>query len=76
MSLAALILEILAALGRLFSLRSAAQASERERQLGAALQREKDMQDEERRISAAARAGLDAGGLRGPADPLDRDAAT
>jgi hypothetical protein len=72
-NLAVLLLEIIAALGKLLGLRSAALATQKEQQAGAAMQRAEDMQHEEDRIRSAARADLEFDGLHQPEDQWDRD---
>ena len=68
-----LILEIFASLTKLFQGRASSHERAQERDIGAALQRELDLQNEENRIRAVGRAEL--GGLPIRPDPLDRDSA-
>jgi hypothetical protein len=69
----ALIVELLLALVKLFGVSASSANAARERETGAALQREQDMRNEEIRIAAAARAGLAVDGLPNGHDALDRD---
>ena len=71
MSLIALIAELLAGLMKLLNGQMAAAASQRQQEIGASLQREQDMKNEESRIRAATDASL--GGVSDPADQADRD---
>ena len=69
-----LFIEILAGLIKLFQGQSASFERANERNVGAALQREVDLQNEENRVRAAGNA--DFGSLPTGAEPLDRDSPT
>jgi hypothetical protein len=71
----ALIAELLLALAKLFGMSASNVTASRERDVGAALQREEDMKNEEARIAAAARAGLAVDELPSGHDAEDRDSA-
>ena len=73
MTFVTLLLEVIAALAKLLGLHSVAVATAREQQAGAAMQRAEDMQHEEDRVKAAARADLEFDGLHQPKDQWDRD---
>ena len=66
-----LILEIFTGLIKLFQGQATSRQMAQERGVGAALQREGDLQNEENRIRVAGHADLD--GLPNRPDPLDRD---
>ena len=71
MTLFRLLLEIFAGLIKVFQFQAANLDRARERETGAALQREEDMRHEENRIRNSGRADL--GRLPDGPDPLDRD---
>ena len=73
MTLFRLLLEIVAGLIKVFQFQSANLDRARERETGAALQREEDMRHEETRIRSSGRADLER--LPDGPDPLDRDSA-
>ena len=73
MTLMALVIELLLALAKLFGAGASNANSARERETGAALQREQDMRYDEARIAAASRAGLAVDGVPSDQDPQDRD---
>lgn len=66
-----LLLEIFVSLMKLFQGQAASHERAQERGIGAAMQREVDLQNEENRIRAAGGAELD--GLPSGPDPFDRD---
>ena len=66
-----LLIEIFAGLIKLFQGQSASFERANERNVGAAIQREEDLQNEENRVRAAGHA--DFGSLPTGPDPLDRD---
>ena len=73
MTLFRLLLEIVAGLIKVFQFQTAKLDRARERDTGAALQRDEDMRHEETRIRSSGRADL--GRLPDGPDPLDRDSA-
>ena len=73
MTLFRLLLEIVAGLIKVFQFQTAKLDRARERDTGAALQREEDMRHEETRIRSSGRADLER--LPDGPDPLDRDSA-
>ena len=73
MTLFRLLVEIVAGLIKVFQFQTAKLDRARERDTGAALQRDEDMRHEETRIRSSGRADL--GRLPDGPDPLDRDSA-
>ena len=74
MTLFRLLLEIVAGLIKVFQFQTAKLDRARERDTGAALQREEDMRHEETRIRSSGRADLER--VPDGPDPLDRDSTT